>query len=409
MKKNKHKLNLVYLLLAKRLYVYYFTVAFTVLFLLYSFIATPKYVSVGQLLPALSSPAAGSLQLLQGIEFGDDKITRIARAAGLSLGATSGDVLAAVLGSRTIREGVIEQSNLHEHYGIPVEKKDDILRALDDATRIDVTPQDIVIIEVGDRDPEKAKEIVDNYIAVLDHFLKESGMTRGKHERVFMEQRLQEATEALRISEDSLVAFQERHRIIHLPEEIRMGIELYAQLNAARQAKEIELKMKLGYLQKENPEIIELKREISAYDKKLRELEKNSGLEGYGIGSAVSLKDLSNIELDYFRIYRTVQENERIHAYLVSLYEQAKISEARDTPIVTVVDYGAVPQRPEFPKKIRMTIYGFLFGLIFSILYILFTYSYQVFLEKQENKYLYQMLKGALLTDLKNIKTIFKR
>lgn len=407
MKKSKDRRELFQLLVNNRIFIYYFTISFTLLFLLYSFIVTPKYVSVGQLLPSMSSSA--SLQFLQGVGLGDDKITRMARAAGLSLGATSGDILSAVLKSRTIKERVIQQSVLHEHYNIPIEKIDDILRTLDNITGINITPEDIVIIEVEDRDPKKAKEIVDSYIAVLDNFFKESGMTRGKHERIFLEKRLKEATETLKVSEDSFVAFQEKHHIIHLSEEIRMGIELYAQLRAALQVKEIGLKMKSDYLQKESPEIIELRQQISAYKKKLRELETNSNLEGYGIGISISLKDLSSIELEYFRIYRKVKENERIYVFLVELYEQAKISEARDMPIITVVDYGAIPQRPESPRKFRMTVYGFFIGLIFSIVYILFGHFSRLFLQNPENKYLYEALKDALLTDIKSIKRLFRR
>jgi uncharacterized protein involved in exopolysaccharide biosynthesis len=407
MKRNKNKLNLFHLLLNNRVFIYYFAISFTLLFLLYSFIAIPKYVSVGQLLPSMSS--SSPLQLLQNIDLGDNKISRMARAAGLSLGATSGDILSAVLQSRTIKERVVQESGLNEHYNIPIEKTDKILRTLDGATRIDVTPADIVIIEVEDRDPKTAKEIVDNYIAALDNFLRESGMTRGKHERIFLEERLKETTEALKVSEDSFVAFQEKHRIIHLSEEIKMGIELYAQLKAALQAKEIGLKMKLGYVQKENPEIIELKQQIGAYKNKLKELEMKSNLEGYGIGSSISLKDLPNIELEYLRLFRTVKENETIYAFLAELYEQAKISEVRDTPIITVIDYGAIPQRPEFPRKFRMTAYGFFIGLIFSIVYILFGHFSRVFLQNPRNKYVYEALKDALLTDIKSIKRLFRR
>lgn len=407
MKKSKNRQELFQLLVNNRIFVYYFTISFALLFLLYSFIATPKYVSTGQLLPSMSS--SSPLQLLQNIDLGDNKITRMARAAGLSLGATSGDIMLAVLQSRIIKERVIQQSALNEHYNIPIEKIDKILLTLGGATNIDVTPADIVIIEVEDRDPMKAKEIVNNYIAALDNFLKKSGMTRGKQERIFLEERLKEATEDLKVSEDSFVAFQEKHRIIHLSEEIKMGIDIYAQLKAVLQAKEIQLKMKSDYLQEGSPGIVELKQEIGAYRKKIKEIEVKSNLEGYGIGSSIALKDLSNIELEYFRIYRKVKENEKVYFFLVELYEQAKISEVRDTPIITVVDYGAIPQRPKYPRKIRMTIFGFILGLGISIAYIFFGHFSKVFLQNPKNKYLYDTLKNALVTDIKSIKRLFGR
>jgi len=407
MKKIKGKSRFLYLLLNKRIYIYYFSISFALLFLLYSFVATPKYVSVGQLLPSMSSSA--SLQFLQGIELGGDRITRIARAAGLSLGATSGDILSAVLQSRSIKERVIQENALAEHYNISAAKIDDVIRALGDATSINLTPEDVVIIEVEDRDPKKAKEVVDSYIAALDIFLRESGMTKGKYERIFLEQRLGEINDSLKVSEDLFVAFQEKHHITHLSEEIRVGIELYARLKAALQAKEIEFKMKSGYLREESPEIVALKQQISAYERELKELETKSDLEGYGIGSSISLKDLSRVELEYYRIYRKVKENEKIYAFLVELYEQAKISEARDTPIVTVLDHGAIPQKPRFPRKLRMTVYGVFIGLLFGIGYILFGHFSEVFLQHPENRDLYEKFRATLANDFRSIKGIFKR
>lgn len=402
---NRH--SLFRLLLDNRVYAYYFAVSFALIFFLYSFIATPRYISTGQLLPSMSSSA--SFDFLQGIDIGGDRITRIARAAGLSLGATSGDVLSAVLQSRTIKEQVIEENKLAEHYRISAKKIDDIIKALGEKTGIDITSEDIVIIQVEDRNPRKAKEIVDSYIAALDNFLRESGMTKGKFERMFLEERLSEVTDSLSFSEDSFVAFQERYHIINLPDEIKMGVELYAQLKAALQAKEIELKMKSGYMLKDSPEIVELKQQIRAYTEKLRDFETKSNVDDYGVGSSVSLKDLSRVELEYFRIYREVRKYEKIYGFLVELYEQAKISEARDTPIITVLDFGNVPQRPEFPRKLRMAVYGLIIGLCVSILYVLSRHYFNVFLQKSENKQTYNSLKSAVLADLKTIKRLFKR
>ncbi|RKX71639.1 hypothetical protein DRP53_00700, partial [candidate division WOR-3 bacterium] len=325
----------------------------------------------------------------------------MARAAGLALGASSGDIMSAVLKSRTIQEYVIKQCGLAQHYRIPSEKIDDIIKVLTSSTKIDVTPEDMVVIEVKDRDPKMAKRIVDTYITGLDSFLKWSSMTRGRYERIFLEKRVQEAEKMMKAYEDSLKEFQIAHKIILPPEEIKVAIGSYAQLKALLQAKEVEYRMKKDYLKAGNPKLIELKRQIAALKKKLNEIETKQNIDGFGIGSAVPLKGVPNIELEYLRIYRDLRISEEIYSYLLQMYEQAKITEVRDTPVLTVLDYGDIPQRPKFPKRGLMTILGAVLGLIVGVGYIWVGYRWEIYLMHPENKNLYLNFRKSIREDLR--------
>ena len=405
MDKRRGKLGFWRFVIDSRFIVYYFTASFAIVFLFYSFIVTPKYISVGRLLPSVSSPTLTSLMpIVRSIMGTEGRLSRMARAAGLSLGASSGDIMSAILGSRTIKERVITQCNLSEHYHIPEEKIDDIVEVLEGNTKIDVTLEDMVVIEVQDRDSKMAKKIVDSYITNLDSFLKLSAMTQGKYERIFLEKRLGEAERRLKMSEDSLRRFQENYKIVYPPEEIKVAIGSYAQLKALLYAKEIEYQMKSAYLKLENPELVNLKLEIQSYRKKLKEVESKHNIDGFGIGSAVPLKGVPNIGLEYLRLYRDVNVNGEIYSFLIQLYEQAKITEARDTPVITVLDYGAIPEKPIFPKKLLLAIIGLIIGFCISIGYLRWLYFWEKLMVNPFYRKIYIDLRQSLIADLKAIR-----
>ncbi|HIE05434.1 MAG TPA: hypothetical protein EYP58_01395 [bacterium (Candidatus Stahlbacteria)] len=406
MRRRKDRSYILRLIVDKRILIYYFTISFALVFLLYSFIATPVYVSTGRLLPSVSGSSLSSLATIIGPLAGggaESRITRMARAAGLALGASSGDIMSAVLQSRTIQEYVIDQCSLAQHYRIPRKEIDDILKILISATTVDVTPEDMVVIEVKDRDSQMAKRIVDTYITGLDSFLKQRGMTQGKYERIFLEKRVAEAESVMKVYEDSLRDFQIAHKIILPNEEVKVAISSYAQLKALLYAKEIEYKMKSSYLKADNPRLIDLKRQIAAYKRKLAEIESKQNVNGFGIGSAVPLKGFPDIGLEYLRIYRDVRINEEIYSYLLQLYEQAKLSEVRDTPVLTILDYGNIPQRPDFPKKGLMMFLGLIFGFCAGIGYIWLNTRWTIYLSQQDNRKLYENFTNSLRGDLRKL------
>lgn len=346
--------------------IFYDVLIFTILAIIISFLLSKKYQSTAQILPpSEESEFAG---VLGGSGLSIPRLSRLARGGSLLPGSTPSDLIAAILGSRTIQERVIITCDLMKVYKIK-KSMELAVKTLSQATKIKVSEEGVVTIAVEAPKPKLAADIANSYINELDRFLKESNMSRGKNMRIFIEKRLANALTELKTTQESLRVFQERHRVVALDEETKAIIDAYASLKAELLKREMELGIVQNVSTPDNFYLAGIKREIAEFRRQLAEIEsgKKKG-KGYGAGFAVSFADLPAVAAEYARRLRDYRVQEEIYALLIQQYEQAKILEARDTPTITVLDYARVPERRSFPKRKMIVISAFLLSFLGSVL-----------------------------------------
>jgi uncharacterized protein involved in exopolysaccharide biosynthesis len=76
--------------------------------------------------------------------------------------------------------------------------------------------------------------------------------------------------------------------------------------------------------------------------------------------------------MDYLRLKRELEIQNKIMTTLIPLFEQAKIEENRNTPSVLIVDPPNVPDRKVKPKRLTMVLLFTALTFIFSYLIFLF-------------------------------------
>jgi uncharacterized protein involved in exopolysaccharide biosynthesis len=97
----------------------------------------------------------------------------------------------------------------------------------------------------------------------------------------------------------------------------------------------------------------------------LRQAEENLQtflLENREIGSSPSLK------LEFDRLNRTVGMRQQLYNSLAQSYEQAKIEEVRDLPVITVLEPPELPLSPDPHFGLRKTLIGVLIGMALGVL-----------------------------------------
>ncbi len=62
------------------------------------------------------------------------------------------------------------------------------------------------------------------------------------------------------------------------------------------------------------------------------------------------------------RLQRQVQLRQEVYVTLSREYEQARIFEVRDTPVLTIIDPARVPDRRSFPRRKLLVVFAVLFG-----------------------------------------------
>jgi len=350
----------------------YNVVIFTVLATIISFILPNKYKATAQILPPTEEPDLLGFTSMITTGMASSGLSRLARAGGLFRSTTSSDLIGAILQSRTIGEQVVTECNIMKEYRIKkgIEKA---LKLLKSITGINVTNEGIVQISIQAKKPALAADIANSYVNLIDKFLKESNMSRGKSMRIFIEKRLGTAEQDLKDASDSLKSFLERNKVVALDEETKSVIDAYAQLKSELLKREIELGVSEDISTPDNPYVASIKREIDEFKRQLQEMEsgKKAGT-GFGVGFAISFQKLPAVAQEYTRRYRDYKAQEEIYALLLQQFEQAKILEARDTPTITILDYARVPEKKSFPKRsiiiITVAIISAIFGVIYAVI-----------------------------------------
>jgi uncharacterized protein involved in exopolysaccharide biosynthesis len=298
-----------------------------------------------------------------------------AQSLGISLPgapATPTDLFLAMLKSRIMADDVIRQFNLMERY----EKKmmQDTRLALEEATRIVVTKEKVIKITVEDKDPQLASDIANFYVANLDRLNQTLTVSKARENRKFIQQRLAETQAALIKVENALTEFQTQNRTVGIEAQSKAMIEATAMIQAQIMAQEVQLQVMGSYLSAGNPEVARVQSSIDELRKQLQIMESGKAGKDRLPGDRLrpAMTSVPGLALEYGRLARDLKVQETLYALLISQYEQAKLTEARDTPTVEVLDPAIPAERKSRPKiSLNLLIAGML-SLLIGIFYAFF-------------------------------------
>jgi len=68
------------------------------------------------------------------------------------------------------------------------------------------------------------------------------------------------------------------------------------------------------------------------------------------------LRQLPRLAVPYADLYRRVRVQETVYELLTQQYEMARIDEAKDVPVVSVIDSPGVPEKKSFPPRLLLTL-----------------------------------------------------
>jgi len=317
--------------------------------LVVSFFLPKIYESTATLLPQLESNNGVGL----GALFASGAASSAAQSLGISLPgspATPTDVFTAMLKSRIMADDIIRRFNLMEHY--ETKTMHDARGSLEGATRIVVTKEKVIKVAVEDRDPQLASDIANFYVSNLDRLNQTLSVSKARENRKFIEQRVAETQTALVKVEDALKEFQTQNRTVAIEAQSKAMIEATAMIQAQIMAQEVQLQVMGSYLSSNNPEIARVQSSISELRKQLQIMETGkSGKERLpGDRLRPAITSVPTLALEYGRLARDLKVQETLYALLISQYEQAKLTEARDTPTVQVLDPAIPAERKSRPK-----------------------------------------------------------
>lgn len=288
---------------------------------------------------------------------------------GIGGGGKSAKELAAyeeILVSRRCLEAVIKKFGLMERDEF--EYMEDAVKAFrEEKLKIEMDKVSGVLrVRVLDKNPLLAKEMVESLLEELDKINIELSITNAKNNREFIEKRYFLAKEELARAEDSLKSFQLIYGIA--PDlQIKAAAQTVFTMEAELKAEEVKLEVIKRILSSDQSEVKTQEAKVNSMKNKILEISSSTD-----INSFLKLGNSPQIALSFIRLQRDLEIQTKILAFILPLYEQAKIEEKRETPTILVLDKPFVSERKAKPKRLTMvlvlTFAGFFVSYSFFIL-----------------------------------------
>lgn len=233
----------------------------------------------------------------------------------------------------------------------------------------------------GDKESDEIRELsaeITNFmVQTLDARYRELKAEQAKNNREFVETRYIQAQHDLAKAEVAFKEFQDEHGVVALSNQTEATIATMSRIKAGIMVKETELGLLSKYMESTHQYVQKSKTELALLRKQYEEIRQKHKLESGdhlasdgNVDFLIPFAELPELGLKYVRLFREIKLQEKLQEFLLPLYEQAKIQEARSSPTVQVLDHAVPPILRTSPKRtITVLVMGFL-SLLFSFVWI---------------------------------------
>ncbi len=221
----------------------------------------------------------------------------------------------------------------------------------------------ITISAIYKENAEKAAEMVQYIVTMLDSINRQLATESARNQRIFIERKYMQAQNELALAEAALNAFQKQYKVAEIKDQIRASLEASAQLESAAVTSEVEYNVLKDALGENHPQVLQSKSKAQELRKQVKRFEQG----GLNSDIIIPFEKMPDVGMEYMRLYRNLLLQTKIVEFLAIQYEQAKIQEAKDTPTLLVLDKARVPEWKAKPKRLFIILGGMLIGFILSI------------------------------------------
>src|SRR5271170_3738252 len=316
-----------------------------------------QYESVGRIMPPdQGNSGAAMLAALAGRSLGG-----LGSLAGSLLGIKStGALYIDLLHSRTISDRLIDRFDLQKVYR--KRYRIDTVKYLTRHTAIvDDKKSGVISLTFSDTDPVRARAIAQAYLDELNNVITRSNVSSARREREFIEKRMVSVQADLQQAEKALSEFSSVNTTFDIKEQTHAMVEAGAKLQAELIVGQSEVDSLRQIYGEENVRVRAARARIGDLQRELTKMGGTSaalteeGETGSDEGSTSlypPLRQLPRLAVPYADLYRRVRIQETVFELLSQQYEMARIEEAKDTPVVSVIDPPLIAEKKSFPPRL---------------------------------------------------------
>jgi tyrosine-protein kinase Etk/Wzc len=351
-------LELVQVVAKRKMVIIYLCGAAAVLAVVYSLTLPNVYTATAKVLPP-QKESGGGLSALLG------QVGGLAGLAGGAMGFGGGSELyVGIIKSRSVGDAVVKRLDLVKEF--KTKSPEAARTALEGSLKIQVGKDGIISVSADNGDPQMAARLANAMVEELGRKSVQLNLTKAGTERVFLEKRLAVVKDDLKKAESDLKSFQEQHKTIKVDSQAAVTIQGIARLKAEIASKEVQLATLQGFQTDESPEV----RMLQSTLVKLRS--QFAAMAGRGAGDNVipPVGNVPSLGLTYARLMRELKIQEAIFEQLTKQYEMAKLSEAKDSSSLQVLDDAVPPSRKSKPKRSVIVILATVSAFFVSVFWI---------------------------------------
>ena len=281
-------------------------------------------------------------------------------------GKNPADLYAGILRSHSIAGALVQRFDLMRVYKVKKESLAEKSLASDTNITIDVKSS-IVTVEVTAKTPTLAHDLAGAYMDRLRETNGRLALSQSSQRRLFFGQQLAKEKDDLEDAEVELKKTEEQSGLIAPGGQTEAGIRTLAETQAQIALREVQLSALRQAATEENPSVIRLKSEIADLQRQLSRLQRGDGSK-----STVSIptSKVPEIKLEYVRKEREVKYHEALFEMLSKQFEAARLEEARDAPVLQVLDPPSYPDMKSWPKRSYFMLGGLALGLLSACLWV---------------------------------------
>jgi capsule polysaccharide export protein KpsE/RkpR len=327
-----------------------------------SFFVIPKrYTAIASIMPPDSGSAGSMLMSALSSKGGLGALGGL--AASLLHDHNSAALYISLMESGTIANHLINRFDLrkvyHKRYYV------DAAKHLARETKItDDKKSGVITLKVEDTDPVRARDLTQAYLDELNKLVNQTSTSSARQERIFIEQRLRSVQNDLENAQIELSDFSSKNTTVDITAQTRAMVDVGARLEGEIVAERSGLESLRQMYTDDNARVRQAEARIGVLQSELNKLAGSSNPPASVPGSSQQtagelyppLRQLPRLAVRYTDLYRRVKVEEAIFELLTQQYEMARLEEAKDVPVVRVIDPPGIPEKKSFPPRVILSV-----------------------------------------------------
>lgn len=311
-----------------------------------SLLLRATYESTAVLIPS-EPPTIGTMAKLG--ELGN--IASLAAGGGELLGMRTPNArFVAILRSRTVGDRLLDRFGLMKVYGASL--RENARQALANRTFIiEDRKTGLITLTVQDQDRYRAAQMVEGYVAELDHLSSELNIGAAHRERLFLEERVAAIKGQMDEAAQKLASFSSAHAVMAVDEQAKSMMESAARLQGQMTALEAQRQGLEQIYTPNNVRVRQVGAEIATLKRQLRQLRGSSATPDISPELMPSFAALPTLGMTYLNLWRENKILNAVYEVLTQQLELARVEEAKELPTVRVLDRPNIAELRVRPRR----------------------------------------------------------